>query len=390
MKIAYFDCMSGISGDMTLGALVDAGVSFDCLQDAIRSLDVAKCRLEKEEVKRHGFRATKIHVRHEHEHAHRHLHHIHEIIDRGNLSDPQRDLARRIFQRLAEAEAKVHGSTLEKVHFHEVGAVDSIADIIGSAVGMTELGVDRFEASLVPTGCGKIVIAHGEVSVPAPATADLMRGIPIAPSNVEFELTTPTGAAILATVVDRFGPVGAMTIDQIGYGAGDKELESQANVLRLLVGHANQANTHADTVVVIETNLDDSTGEAVGHCVERLLDAGALDVYATPIQMKKNRPGTKITVLTHSPHSEKLESILFAETSTLGVRKWQAHRSILSRVSTTVATEWGEIEGKLVERPEVGQTFSPEYESCREVAETHKIPLAVVYDTARKAFASQG
>lgn len=386
MRIAYFDCMSGISGDMTLGALVDAGVEFSLLAESIASLDFSGCRLEREEVKRKGFRATKIHVRHDPEHAHRHLHHVHEIIDRGNLSEAHRDMARRIFQRLAEAEAKVHGSTLEKVHFHEVGAVDSIADIVGSAIGLVELGVDRFEASPVPTGCGRIKIAHGEVSVPAPATAELLRGIPIGASDVEFELTTPTGAAILASVVDRFGPLGNMQIEHIGYGAGDADLKKQANVLRLMVGTSTSHSTESDSVWVVETNIDDCSPEITAHCMEKLLALPVLDAYATPIQMKKGRPGTKISVLAYSAQIAKAESILFQETSTIGVRRWETQRSTLSREAHSVSTKWGEIKGKVIDRPGIGPSFSPEYESCREVADKHKIPLATVYEESCQAY----
>ncbi len=220
MKIAYLDCLSGISGDMTLAALVDAGVDLAAIQAGIDSLGMKPVRLAAAEVKRHGFRGTHITLEHEPEHAHRHLHHITDMIDASRLSDGQKDLAKRIFTRLGEAEAKVHGTTIRKVHFHEVGAVDSIADICGAAIGLDLLGVDRIVSSPVPTGCGTIKIAHGRVSVPAPATAELLRGVPLQESNVPAELTTPTGAAILATVVDEYGPLPSMRVTQIGYGAG--------------------------------------------------------------------------------------------------------------------------------------------------------------------------
>ena len=241
MKTANLDCFSGISGDMTLGALVDAGVDLADIQQRIDSLGLPDCRLRAEEVKRCGFRALKIHVEHSPEHAHRHLHHITEMIDGSSLTPAQKELAKRIFTRLGEAEAKVHGTTIEKVHFHEVGAVDSIADIVASAVGWDLLGVDRIVASAVPTGTGQVRIAHGVCNVPAPATAELLTGVPLAESSVPHELTTPTGAALLATVVDSFGPLPSMKIRRIGYGAGQRDLREQPNVLRLLVGDAAHA-----------------------------------------------------------------------------------------------------------------------------------------------------
>jgi len=384
MKIAYFDCASGISGDMTLGALVDAGVPLEALQAGIDSLGLPSCRLALAEVKKKGFRAAKVTVEHEPEHAHRHLHHITDMIDSSSLTAAQKDLATRIFTRLGEAEAKVHGTTLRKVHFHEVGAVDSIADIVGSAIGLDMLGVDRIVCAPVPTGTGYITIAHGRVSIPAPATAELLRGVPLAASSVEAELTTPTGAAIVATVADQFGPVPAMRITEIGYGAGDRDLDEQANLLRLLVGEMDDAL--ADQVWVLETNLDDVSGELIAHCTTRLLESGALDVYTTAIQMKKGRPGVMLSVLCRDGDIGKLERIIFRETATLGIRRWAASRHKLDRRPHTVETEFGSIEGKLAIFPEGGASFAPEYESCRRAAEAKAVPLKDVYEAARKAY----
>ena len=346
MKIAYLDCMSGISGDMTLGALVDAGVDLAQIQAGIDSLGLPSCKLLAEEVKRKGFRATKVSVEHEPEHAHRHLHHITDMIDGSILTDSQKDLAKRIFTSLGESEAHVHGTTIRKVHFHEVGAVDSIADIVGSAIGWDLLGVDRIECSPIPTGHGFIEIAHGRVSIPAPATAELLKGIPLAASNVDKELTTPTGAAIVSTIVDQFGNLPEMQIETIGYGSGDMDFQSQANVLRLLIGEADE-NIVSDQIWVLETNLDDTTGEVLGHCTEKLGKAGALDVYTTAIQMKKNRPGVTLHVLCYAADIAKLERIIFRETSTLGIRRWAASRHVMQRSATSVQTQWGEIQGKL-------------------------------------------
>ncbi len=386
MKIAYLDCMSGISGDMTLGALVDAGVDLAAIQAGIDSLGLPDCRLVATEVKKKGFRATSVNVEHEPEHAHRHLHHITEMIDGSEvLTTRQKELAKRIFTRLGEAEAHVHGSTLRKVHFHEVGAVDSIADIVGSAIGWDLLGVERIECSPIPTGHGFVKIAHGRVSIPAPATAELLKGIPIAPSDVECELTTPTGAAIVSTIVDQFGYLPPMKIETIGYGAGDKDLESQGNILRLIVGEADEASV-ADQIWVLETNLDDTSGEVIGHCTELLGEAGALDVYCSSIQMKKNRPGVKLTVLCCAADVKRLEKILFKQTSTIGIRKWLASRHVLPRQAHHVDTEWGAVEGKLATLPDGEQRFSPEYEACRRVSEAHDVSIQTVYQQAAAAY----
>ena len=388
MKIAYFDCPSGISGDMTLGALIDAGVDLAQLQAGIDSLGLPSCKLVAAEVKRHGFRATKVTVEHEPEHAHRHLHHITGKIDASDVLSPQqKDLAKRIFTRLGEAEAKVHGTTLRKVHFHEVGAVDSIADIVGAAIGISLLAVDRIVCSPIPTGSGFIEIEHGRVSVPAPATAELLKGIPLAPSVVSSELTTPTGAAIVATVSDEFGPLPPMTMQTIGLGAGDKEFKEQANILRLVLGEAN-TNLVADQIWVLETNVDDISGEIIGHATTRLFEAGALDVYTTSIQMKKNRPGVLMTVLCQPDLLAKMEKILFRETGTLGVRRWPASRHKLQRQPHSVETQWGPIEGKLAVLGDGSLSFSPEFESCRRIATEQNLPLKDVYEGAMRAFDS--
>lgn len=385
MKIAYLDCVSGISGDMTLGALVDLGIDLAALQSGIDSLGLPSCKLVTEDVKRHGFRAVNLTVQHEPEHAHRHLHHITDMIDGSTLSDTQKKLARDIFTNLAEAEAKVHGSTLKKVHFHEVGAVDSIADIVGAAIGFDLLGVDEVVSSPIPTGHGFIHIAHGRVSVPAPATAELLIGIPLAVCDIEAELTTPTGAALVKTLAKRFGPLPAMTIEKIGIGAGDKEFKEQGNVLRMIVGNADSVSL-IDQVQVLETNLDDTTGEIVGHTVNALLEAGAFDVYTTSIQMKKNRPATKLTILCSSEKKSELESIVFRETTTLGIRHWPARRSILAREDHTVQTQWGSVPGKRIVGPDGAIRFSPEYDACAEVASEANVSIREVMRIATNAF----
>jgi uncharacterized protein (TIGR00299 family) protein len=390
-RTAYLDCNSGISGDMTLAALIDAGVSIGAINAALGSLGLPGLRLTAAEVKRHGFRATQVTVESEPEHAHRHLGQILAMIDAGRLTDRQKELARRIFTRLGEAEARVHGVAIEAVHFHEVGAADSIADIVGTAVAWDLLGADRLIASPVPTGTGKIRIAHGECGVPAPATAELLRGIPLAACQVEGEMTTPTGAAILAALAGSFGPLPAMKIEVIGYGAGQRDFADRPNILRLLVGQSDEAAAgaryQADQVALLETNLDDTSGELVGYCISRLWEAGALDVYATAIQMKKNRPAVKLSVLCRPEDAAVVEDILFTETTTLGVRWTMAARHVLRREPLTVATPWGPVEGKIGWPGDGRPRFSPEYESCRRVAETHHVALRDVYEAARRAYA---
>ena len=392
MRIAYLDCASGVSGDMMLGALLDAGVDLPAVQRGIDSLGLPSCRLAHTEVKKQGFRALQLTVEHEPEHTHRHLHHIVTMIEGSTLTDRQQKLALRIFQRLASAEAKVHGSTIEKVHFHEVGAVDSIADIVGSAIAWDLLNVDAIVCSPVPTGTGFVEIAHGRCAIPAPATGELLRGIPLAASDVQGELTTPTGAAIVSTIVDDFGPLPAMTISRIGYGAGQADFQ-HPNLLRLLVGVAadetgkepSRAAIH-DQIVLLETNLDDSTGEAIGHCAELLWHAGALDVATSSLQMKKGRPGTLLSVQCRPADAEKMAQIVFHETSTLGLRRQALDRVTLPRQTMHVTTKWGDIAGIVAQLPSGNERFSPEYAACREIADKKQVPLAEVDAAARRAF----
>lgn len=388
MRIAYLDCASGVSGDMMLGALVDAGVDLTAVQAGIDSLGLPSCQLVCEEVSKNGFRATQLMVQHEPEHAHRHLHHITEMIDRSTLIPNQRDLATRIFTRLAEAEAKVHGTSIEKVHFHEVGAVDSIADIVGSAIAWDLLRLDRIVCSPVPTGTGFVEIAHGRCSIPAPATGELLRGVPLAASDVEGELTTPTGAAIVSTLVDEFGPLPSLTIQSIGYGAGQKDF-AHPNLLRLIVGENKDAasdSPQTDSIVLLETNLDDVTGESIGHCTRLLREAGALDVATSHLQMKKDRPGVLLTVQSRPADAERLANIIFRETTALGLRHSTVQRLILPREKVKVATQWGEIDGIAARLPDGTVRFSPEYASMREIADKHQVPLAQVELAARAAF----
>lgn len=385
MRIAYFDCFSGISGDMTLGALVDAGVDGEAIREAVAGLGL-NFELSFETVRRAGFRATHARVVAPVEKAHRHLHHIEAMLDKAQLPPRQDELARRIFLKLGEAEARSHGIELKKVHFHEVGAVDSIVDIVGAAVGLDLLGVDRVEASPLPPGRGSVKADHGRMPLPAPATAELLRGIPMAESTADFEQTTPTGAAILATVAESFGPLPAMTTEVIGLGAGTMDPKGLANVVRLFVGQA-AVPASSDRVWVLETNLDDLPGEVVGYTTTQLLAAGAFDAFVTPILMKKNRPGQMISVLCDEASIPAMEEILFRETTTLGVRRYPVSRHKLQRKPARVQTAFGPVLGKLGWLEGRPAQFSPEYDDCSRIATEQNRPLREIYQAAHAAYA---
>ncbi|MGH9610786.1 MAG: nickel pincer cofactor biosynthesis protein LarC, partial [Bryobacteraceae bacterium] len=322
MKICYFDAFSGISGDMSVGALVDAGADWATIQNALESLSLdARFRLDR--VKRNGLAAAKFSVEAPSQKAHRHLSHIETIIRAAALSATARDRALAVFRCLAEAEAKSHAVPIERVHFHEVGAVDSICDIVGACVALDLLGIDEVHASRVNTGSGTVSTEHGVLPVPAPATAELLKNCPIYAAGPETELTTPTGAALLATFAAGFGPAPSMRIRAQGFGAGDKEFPGRANVLRILIGERTNA-AESLSVTVLEANIDDATPQMLGYAMERLFEAGALDVTLAPIYMKKNRPGTQLSAIAPPELSEQIIAALFAETTTLGVRVFSA------------------------------------------------------------------
>jgi uncharacterized protein (TIGR00299 family) protein len=345
-----------------------------------------ECELRFETVRRAGFRATHTKVIAPPEHAHRHLHHIEAMIDKADLPPRQVELAKRIFRKLGDAEAKAHGIEVKKVHFHEVGAVDSIVDIVGAAVGLDLLGVDRIESSPIPPGRGSVRAEHGRMPVPTPATAELLKGIPLADSTADFEQTTPTGAAIVATVAESFGPLPSMTVDAIGLGAGTADPPGVANILRLFVGRA-AVPAGSDRVWVLETNLDDLPGEVVGHATNLLMAGGALDAFVTPILMKKNRPGVMVTVLCDEPSIPAMEEILFRETTTLGVRRYPVGRHKLSRRAASVETPFGPVRGKLGWLEGRPAQFSPEYDDCARVSSERGVPLRDVYQAAHTAYA---
>ncbi len=392
MRALHFDCFSGISGDMTVAALIDAGADADIIRRGIDSLGLP-IQFKVAKIRKGGFAATQIEFEVPEEHEHRHLPHVEEIIARGRLSDRQRDLAVRIFRKLAVAEAAVHGISVEKVHFHEVGALDSIADIVAASIAFDLLDPQRVTSRSVPTGSGTVKCAHGLMPIPAPATAELLKGVPLAATTIKGELTTPTGAAILTSVVQEWLDQPGLTIERVGHGAGQRELLEQPNVLRVFVGTAPQSATagdEQDDIWVLETNLDDVPAEVIGYCFELLFSAGALDVFSTPIQMKKNRPGVLLSVLAPADAADALEAILFRETATFGVRRYPAHRRKLRREALTVQTPWGPVRGKRGWRAGGPDLFAPEYEDCARVARQHGIALRAVYDAVKQVYESDG
>ncbi len=383
MKLCYFDAFSGISGDMAVGALVDAGADWPAVQDALESLNLeASFRLEK--TKRNGIAASKFSVNGFEQKKPRHLPHIEKIILSGNLSQVSQKNALAVFHRLGEAEAETHGIPLEKVHFHEVGAVDSICDIVGACVALDLLRATDIRSSPINVGSGTVNTEHGVLPVPAPATARLLRDRPIYSSGPVAELTTPTGAALVSTLATDFGGVPPVRVLSQGFGAGDKDFPNQANVLRVLIGERPDAS-EATAVTVLEANIDDSTPQILGYAMERLFEAGALDVTLTPIFMKKNRPATLLSVIAEPKLADQLASIIFAETTTLGLRIMQAQRRVLVRETTEVETSYGKIR---VKHTELG-SFAPEYEDCRKAAIAQGVPLRTVMAEANEAFRSR-
>ena len=398
MKLAYFDCFSGISGDMVLGALVDAGLDLRALEAELRKLNLDSWKISAEKVQRQAIRATKVNVETQEHHHHRHLSGILKMIDGAALAPRAADRARQIFQRLGEAEAKVHNIAIEKVHFHEVGAIDSIVDIVGAAIGFELLGIDNFACSSMDVGAGRVKTEHGLLPVPAPATAELLRGAPTFSSGIEKELVTPTGAAIATTLAARFAAMPPMQLTAVGYGAGAADLPQQPNVLRLLIGESIATSTsehHAGdpcdaAVAVIEANLDDMSPQIYGYFAERALAAGALDIFATAVQMKKNRPGLLVTILCEPSRRDALIDLLFRETTTIGVRTHEVARETLARESVPVETPLGTIRIKLSRRDGVLLNAAPEYEDCQRIAAEKGVPLKQVLASANFHFQKLG
>jgi len=459
MRIAYLECFSGISGDMFLAALVDAGVSPQVLQDTVAALGVG-AKLEVSRVVRSGISATKVDVlvdgekdlpreefwakqnvarallpakshhehghdhAHEHHHAHEHNHsheaeHSHEreharaaesdsgahshshdhshrglneirkIISRATISETAKTKAIAIFEALGAAEAKIHNVPVETIHFHEVGAVDAIVDIVCAAVGAEALGVEEIVCSALNVGGGTVKCAHGTFPVPAPATVELLKDAPVYSSGVQAELVTPTGAAIVKTLCRRFTAFPEMKIAKSAYGAGSRDFSGHPNVVRLVIGEAASAlaaKVNTETVSVLEANLDDLNPQVFGYVMDRLLEEGALDVFGVPVQMKKNRPGTLLTVLCKPETAAKLTQLIFTETTTLGVRRRDEVRQTLARRWETVRTAWGEVRIKIASMNGTVTNYAPEYEDCRRIAAEHHVPLKMVIQEAARAY----
>jgi hypothetical protein len=380
MKICYLDAFAGISGDMTVGALIDAGADPAALTEALASVGTGAV-FHVEKTRRGGIAATKFRVEGGEARSHRHLPHILKMIESAAISGRARRDAVAVFRRLAEAEAKVHRVPIEKVHFHEVGAVDSICDIVGACVAFDLLGVQAIHCSAVNVGSGTVDTEHGVLPVPAPATAELLAGKPVYARGPAAELTTPTGAAIAATLASEFGPMPPMRVASIGYGAGDRDFEEHANVLRVLIGETTGA-AEAVTVSVIEANIDDSTPQVLGYAMERLFAGGALDVTLTPLLMKKGRPGAMLTVIAKPEDRDQLAQVILRETSSLGVRIYSAERRVQARRIEEVETPLGAVRMKISE----SGAFTPEYDDCRRIAEEKRVPLKQVMTEAALAW----
>ncbi len=379
-RICYLDAFSGLSGDMLVGALADAGADTGVLTDALKSLD-PHAEITFEKTRRREIGATKFRVAVKETPKHRHLSGILTMINGADLPDPVKLSSSAVFQKLAEAESSIHQQTLERVHFHEVGAVDSIADIVGACLGFHLLGAERIVCSPINVGSGTVNTEHGVLPVPAPATAALLTGKPVYSRGPALELTTPTGAAVVAALATGFGVMPAMKITSVGYGAGDHDFREHANVLRVMLGEATGAS-EATTVTVIEANIDDSTPQVLAFTVERLMDAGALDASLQPLEMKKGRPGSLLRVIAEPQTQETLTGIIFAETSTLGLRMYTAERRVQPRHFVDVETQFGKLRMKVSS----DTSFAPEYEDCRTLAISNKVPLRHVLAAANQAY----
>jgi pyridinium-3,5-bisthiocarboxylic acid mononucleotide nickel chelatase len=442
MRIAYLDCLSGISGDMFLGALVDAGVSPKLFEGAVAALDIG-AQLDISRVVRGGIAATKVDVYchgerdlprevfwerqrgddhpHGHDHGHEHptaderqhepdkqfsragvpaphehghgrgLREIRGIIARAAISDPAKATAIRIFEALGVAEAEIHNTSVENVHFHEVGAVDAMVDIVCAAAGADTLGVGEWVCSPLNVGGGTVKCAHGALPVPAPATLKLLAGAPVYSSGPQVELVTPTGAAIVKTLAARFASFPAMKVEKSGYGAGSRDFPDHPNVLRLTIGEAaGTAMPLADRITVLEANLDDLSPQVLAYAMEQLLTAGALDVFSVPVQMKKGRAGALLTVLCKCEDADRLTKIVFAETTTLGVRRRDEQRQVLARRWERVQTSWGPVRIKIASMNGTISNYAPEYEDCRQLAEAHRVPLKTVIEEAMRQYKATG
>lgn len=387
MKTLYFDCFAGASGDMILGAMLGAGVDPDYLREQLSPLPVTGFNISVETVDRSGLSATYARVETADQHAHRHLSDIKQIIEGSRLSDSVKQRAVQIFTRLAEAEAHVHNEPVDHVHFHEVGALDAIVDVVGAAICFDYLKIDRFVSSALHVGSGMVQMAHGRFPIPPPAVTELLKGVPFYATEIKGELLTPTGAAIITTLCSEYGPIPAMKMEATGYGAGTREYPDFPNVLRVLIGETDSEAAHDERLWMIETNLDDASPQIIGHVMDRVLELGALDCFFTPVQMKKNRPGVLLSILSAREEKEAVMKLLFTETTTLGIRSYEVNRRALLRSVVQVETQYGPIDVKVAHLDGRVVNEMPEFEQCRAAAVKAKVPLKVVEEAARVALA---
>ena len=386
MRTLYFDCFAGTSGNMILGGLVALGVDRDRLVDELKTVSPVEISIDFETVNRSGISATHARVNVPDEKSHRHLRDIEKVIDESGVSQTVKDRSNAIFRRLAEAEATVHGVAVEKIHFHEVGAMDAIIDIVGSCIAFEMLGIERFVCSKIHVGSGFINIAHGKFPVPAPAVTELLNGFSFYSTDIVGELATPTGVAIITTLCEPGSAIPEMTIERTAYGAGTREYENFPNVLRMMIGETSDAEKQVDRLVLLETNIDDLAPQVLGYVMERAFEIGALDCWFTPIQMKKNRPAAMLSVLCSAEKREELTGLIYSETTTLGIRVREVERECLEREFVRVETKYGTVDVKVGTSNGVVVNVMPEYDQVRKIAAENGIPFRVVRDAAIAAY----
>ena len=389
MKTLYFDCFAGASGDMIMGALVDVGADPRALVEQLQMLGVGGWKIDFEKVDRSGISATYARVQTATDHGHRHLGDILKIINQSQLGAKVKERASLIFSRLAQAEARVHNQPVEKIHFHEVGAIDAIVDVCAAAIGFDLLGIEQFVCSRLRVGFGMTEMEHGRFPIPPPAVAELLKGKPIYGGEIEGEFVTPTGAAIITSVCERFESLPPIEIEATGYGAGTRDPKNFPNALRVLVGESEPVSTD-ETLLMIETNIDDMSPQVFGYVMERAFELGALDCYLTQTQMKKNRPGTLLSILCAPSDREKFLQLMFAETTTIGARSYEVKRRALARETVTVKTQFGSIDVKVVHTQNGSLKAMPEFEQCRAAAAAANVPLREVQDAACQAYTQTG
>ena len=386
MLTAYIDCVAGASGDMLLGALVDVGLPLDDLRSKLALLHLEGFNLETQEVQKNHIRATHLKVHVTDKKTERHVPEMLEIIRSSDLPENTQTKAIEIIQKLGEIEARIHGTSLDEVHLHELGGIDTIVDIVGFIIGLELLNINELIVSPLPIGRGFIQSTHGKFPLPAPATLELLKGVPVYGLEIDKELVTPTGAALLTSLASSFGPFPTMELKAIGYGAGSRDLPIP-NVLRVMIGKRDiQYSAQIDRLILLATNIDDMNPEIYEHLMERLFEAGALDISLFPIQMKKNRPGTMLQVLANPEQAHELKQIIYQETSTLGIRQQQVERECLNRRFETVETIYGPVQMKIADLGEGKIKYSPEYEACKALAKKLDLPIQVIMKAAEVAF----